>query len=158
MNVKAVNRHHALQAAQRKASIEQSSQQQRFDSGERLNLQVHAQTATYAERASKKRDTVYNKSVSKTLSRTRQKDISNSQKLIKYDAGTQGVDQPSPMPQPPHTGSVYEDNFQSPPITATGTEFIPGTKVKQKQSISPSVNLKGVPGQPTPNLISVDQV
>ena len=99
MNVKAVNRHHALQAAQRKASIEQSSNQQRYDTADKLNLQVQAQTATYAERSSKKRDTVYNKSVSNKLSRTRQKDISNSQKLIKYDAGTQGVvDAPTPLP------------------------------------------------------------
>jgi hypothetical protein len=61
MNVKAINRHHALQVAHRKASLEGQARQQAGD--DVLDLKIQASTATYAERTSKnqKREAVYNK-------------------------------------------------------------------------------------------------
>ena len=61
MNVKAINRHHALQAAQRKASMEAMSKQPTTE--DVLDLKVQATSASYAARTSKnqKREAVYNK-------------------------------------------------------------------------------------------------
>ena len=163
MNVKAINRHHALQAAHRKASLEGQARQAAGE--EVLDLRVQASGAPYAARASKnqKREAVYNKQPgpSKTLA-ARQKDMSNSQGLLKISAVIGEPGSPSPM-QPPYTGSAAEEDIeQSPPVTApktVDTDFLPGQKQgKQKGMVMPLGSLRDGPGAPRSNIISKENM